>query len=242
MILIKKFSEQLVLGTSGLYVLWIWEDSDAKPAQEILHWFGSEKIRNWRTVCTANVENEWGADFSAMSEEEFSVNLPPFLCLCFASKYSFRPHWMPGPALSCLLMRLPVWLGEDRQTEDMCVKYKVCLYRCACKEQSMLGSSKDKGETHIERGLGISRYGCNFRCRGQARACWEGAYFFCTDLEIERLSHGNICENILERGTAYVDNICSGWNMTDMPESSWEVIMAVLASISKRKHLVNSKR
>ena len=49
-----------------------------------------------------------------------------------------------------------MWLGEDRQTEDMCVKYKVCLYRCACKEQSMLGSSKDKGETHIERGLGIS--------------------------------------------------------------------------------------
>ena len=47
-------------------------------------------------------------------------------------------------------MGLPVWLGEDRQTLDMHVKYKVCLYRRACKVQSMLGSNKDKGEKHRE--------------------------------------------------------------------------------------------
>lgn len=146
----EKFSEQLVLGTSALYVLWIGEDSDGKPAQEILHSFGSEKKRNRSMVCSANVENEWRADFSTMSKEEFSVNVPSLPLSLFTSKYSFRAHWIPGPGLSCHLMGLPVWLGEDRQTLDMHVKYKVCLYRRACKVQSMLGSNKDKGEKHRE--------------------------------------------------------------------------------------------
>ena len=39
-----------------------------------------------------------------------------------------------------------------RRQTDIRYACKVCLYRCACKVQSMLGGSKDKGEKPSEIG------------------------------------------------------------------------------------------
>lgn len=42
----------------------------------------------------------------------------------------------------------------------------------------------------------VSGNSSNFRCGGQSKACWEHGYLN-TDLEVERLSHGDVWENIL---------------------------------------------